>query len=127
MIKMNNSTTNILLWAPRILCILFALFTVIFAFDVFGEGYGFWQTLLALVMHLIPTGIIVLVLIISWRWEWVGGVVFAVLPIVYVYWAWGRFPVLTYLIMCTPMVLMSVLFFVNWKIKTGLHSRQNVA
>ena len=124
---MNKSINKILFWSPRILCILFALFTTIFAFDVFGEGNGFWKTLLALVMHLIPTGVIVLALIISWRWEWIGGIIFIALPIFYVYWAWGRFPVSVYFIMCAPMVMISILFFINWKIKTDLQKKQNVA
>jgi hypothetical protein len=39
---------RILLWTPRVLSLLFALFVSLFALDVFGQGYGFWQTTLAL-------------------------------------------------------------------------------
>ena len=62
----------ILHWTPRILALLFAVFLSLFALDVFGEGYGFWKTILALVMHLIPTGIVLAVLAVSWRWQWLG-------------------------------------------------------
>ena len=62
---MNKSINKILFWAPRILCIIFALFTAIFAIDVFNENYSFWKTILAFVMHLIPSGIIVLVLFLG--------------------------------------------------------------
>lgn len=119
---MNKTTKQLLFWSPRVICILFALFTTIFAFDVFGEGYGFWKTLLALTMHLIPTGIIVVALIISWRWEWIGGVIFITLAIVYVFFGWGRFPLSVYFVMCGPMVLMSILFFINWKYKAELRA-----
>jgi peptidoglycan/LPS O-acetylase OafA/YrhL len=47
-----------LLWISRILGILFALLISFFAFDVFGQGTGFWKTL-----HYIPlflTGILFL-------------------------------------------------------------------
>lgn len=119
---MNNTTKKILFWSPRALCILFALFTTIFAFDVFGAGYDFWQTLLALAMHLIPTGIIVLFLVISWRWEWIGGILFLALAVFYVIWAWGRFPLSVYFLMSGPMIIISILFFTNWKYRTEIQT-----
>jgi hypothetical protein len=111
---MKRSVKRLLFWAPRILCILFAVFVSLFALDVFGEGYGFWETILALLMHLIPTGIIVVVLVISWRWEWVGGVLFTVLGALYLVMAWGKFHWSVYLTMSGPLFLVGVLFLINW-------------
>src|SRR5512136_208534 len=37
-----------LYWAPRVLCIVMAMFISLFALDVFGSGQGFWWTTLAL-------------------------------------------------------------------------------
>jgi hypothetical protein len=54
------------------LSILFAAFITVFALDVFSEHYGFWETLFALAIHLIPAGLIVVGLAVSWRWELVG-------------------------------------------------------
>ncbi len=118
---MDKKSKQILFWAPRILCIVFILFTSIFSFDVFNEGYGFWETILALLMHLIPTFILIVVLIISWKWEWIGGIIFLILAAVYISLTWGRFPFTNYVIMCSPMVLISVLFFLNWKYKKKLN------
>ena len=81
---MTNGRKKLLFWTPRIICIVFALFTSVFAFDVFSEGRGFWETILALVMHLVPTAVILLVLAISWRWEWIGGLLFIALGGFYV-------------------------------------------
>jgi hypothetical protein len=69
---MKTKMTPTLYWVPRILGILFAIFISIFALDVFMEGYGFWETVVALVMHLVPTAIIFIVLLIAWRWERLG-------------------------------------------------------
>jgi len=69
---MNASARRVLFWTPRILCILFAVFLSVFSLDVFSEGYGFWQTIGALLLHLVPTFIVVFALLIGWRWEWVG-------------------------------------------------------
>jgi hypothetical protein len=120
---MNKTTKQILFWSPRALCILFALFVSIFALDVFREGYDFGRTLLALAMHLIPTVIVVLFLIIAWRWEWIGGIVFLVLAVFYIIWAWGRFPLSVYFVISGPMIIISILFFLNWKYRTEIKNK----
>jgi hypothetical protein len=111
---MKDVSGKILFWSPRILTILFALFISIFALDVLEEGLGFFRTLLAFMIHLIPSSIIIIVLIISWRKEWIGGVVFAAFTIFYIYLTRGRFPISVYFVICVPMVLISILFFINW-------------
>jgi hypothetical protein len=120
---MNKTTKQILFWSPRALSILFAIFISTFALDVFGEGYDFWKTLLALAMHLIPTGIVVLFLVIAWRWEWIGGILFLIPAVFYVIWAWGRFALSVYFLIAGPMVIVSILFFVNWKYRTEIQTK----
>jgi hypothetical protein len=73
---MSRNLGRLLFWSPRVLTIAFAIFLCLFALDVFKEGHGFWQTAMALMVHLIPAAIIVAVLIVAWRWEWVGAVLF---------------------------------------------------
>jgi len=51
---MKKKTKKALYWAPRIIAILFIVFISLFALDVFIEGYGFWETIVALFMHLVP-------------------------------------------------------------------------
>jgi hypothetical protein len=120
---MNKTTKRVLFWTPRIVCILFAIFISLFAVDVFSAGYSLPKTILALLMHLIPTGLIVIVLIISWRWEWVGGIVFIALAAFYLAWQWGRFPWITYLTISGPLFLVGVLFLINWVHRTELRTR----
>ena len=120
---MNTTTKRVLFWSPRILCILFAVFVSLFALDVFSEGYGFWETLLALVMHLVPTYVVCIALVIAWRWEWVGAILFTGLGVFYVVWTWGQFPWVTYLLMSGPLLLVGVLFGVNWVYRTELRTR----
>ena len=116
---MKNSGKQLLFWTPRILCILFALFVSLFALDVFNEGYSFWKTALALLMHLIPTGVILVVLAISWRWEWVGGVLYPACGLFYIVMFWGRFNWAAYVLLSGPMFLVGILFFINWYYKAG--------
>ena len=42
------------------------MFLSLFALDVFGKGYGFWKTVPALAIHLVPVYIVVAVLAIAW-------------------------------------------------------------
>ena len=120
---MNKTTKRLLFWTPRVVCILFAVFISLFALDVFSAGYSVPKTILALLMHLIPTGIIVIVLIISWRWEWVGAILFSALAALYVVWFWGRFPLLTYFCISGPLVLLGFLFMFNWIYRAQLRTR----
>lgn len=120
---MNVGMKRVLFWTPRALGVLFAIFMSVFALDVFGEGYGQWQAIAALLLHLIPTFVVVIGLIIAWRWEWVGAILFNALAASYVAWAWGRFPLGAYLSISGPLVLIGVLFLLNWTYRAQLRAR----
>jgi hypothetical protein len=111
---MNKSIKRVVFWTPRILCILFAMFLSLFALDVFSEGHGYWETILALLIHLVPVYIIVILLVIAWRWEWVGAIMFNALAVLYVIWGWGHFHWSVYVGMSGPLILVGVLFLINW-------------
>jgi len=67
---------KVLHWLPRIICILAILFVSLFAGDAFEHGETIWQKLGAFFMHLIPSFILLSILIIAWKWEFVGGIIF---------------------------------------------------
>jgi hypothetical protein len=113
---------QLLYWSPRALCIVFALFLSMFAMDVFQEGQGVWQIMLALFMHLIPTFLLLVLLAVSWRREWIAGALLPLLGVLYVAWAWNRpFASLsTFLLMAGPLVLTGALFLLNWSYRKQL-------
>jgi hypothetical protein len=117
---MSRSAKRLLFWAPRILCLLFAAFISLFALDVFGEGYGFWETLVALFMHLVPTAIVLVALAIAWRWEWVGAVLFVALGVGYIVMAWGRLHWTAFVFIPGPLFVVGVLFLLNWLYRAQL-------
>lgn len=120
---MNTTTNRCLYWTPRILCILFAGFLAVFALDVFEMQLGFWQTALALLMHLIPTGLILLGLIIVWRREWIGAVLFPLLAALHLWSMWGRLDWSAYALIEGPLVLLGILFWLNWRNRLTLSPR----
>ena len=68
-------------WLPRIVCILAILFVSLFALDAFAPGRTFWQQLGAFLVHLIPSYILLVSLVIAWKWECIGGIIFLVIGI----------------------------------------------
>jgi hypothetical protein len=101
------------------MAILFALFLSMFALDVFGEGYSFWETILALFMHLIPVYILVIALALAWRWEWVGALIFLGFSVLYLITAGGQHWS-AYLVVAGPPLLIGLLFLFNWFYKPKL-------
>ena len=71
-----KKTISIIHWLPRIICILAILFISLFAADSFEGDESIWQKLLEFIIHLVPSFILVALLIIAWRWEFVGGIIF---------------------------------------------------
>ena len=99
---MKQPVRRLLYWLPRVLGILFAVFLSLFALDVFGEGYSFWETVWALLMHLIPTAIVVLILVLAWRRAWIGGVLFPLLGVLYIVAFWNPSHWPAYLMLSGP-------------------------
>jgi len=53
--------------------------------DVFDGKLDFWQTLFGLFIHNIPALVLLLVIIISWKYEIVGGIVFILAGLLYIW------------------------------------------
>jgi hypothetical protein len=117
---MKDRTKRTLFWLPRVLAIVFIVFISLFSLDVFVEGRGFWETLAALVVHLLPTFVLILLLIVAWRREWIGAVLFGLAGVWYTLSIlpqsglspaaklnWG-------MIIAWPAFIIAGLFFFNW-------------
>jgi hypothetical protein len=115
---MNTNTKRVLYWIPRVLTILFALFISIFALDVFGEGYNVGETILALLIHLVPTFIVIIALVIAWRWERIGAILFITLAILF----WGMSRGEGWII-AVPLFLLGVLFLFDWMYRAQLKTQ----
>ena len=70
-------SVKVIHWLPRIICILAIAFISLFAGDAFEHGDTIWEKLGSFLMHLIPSFILTIVLIIAWKWELIGGLIFA--------------------------------------------------
>ena len=87
---MNMRLGKLLLWSPRILGVLVCLFLSLFALDAFGGGKTFIQALPDFGIHVAPMLVLLAVVAVSWRWAWVGGLVFTGLAVAYACFAFNH-------------------------------------
>jgi len=96
-----------------------------FSLDVFEPGLSVKEIAIGLFMHNIPTLILLIVTIISWKYEIVGGIVFILAGLLYIImliinsfeWymlAWS-------LQIAGPAFLIGILFILNWKKKRSFN------
>ena len=90
--------------------VFFARFLSVFSLDVFNEHLGWLQTLGALVIHLIPVWILLLLAWASYRFPWVGAVAFTALAVAYILISEFRFNIQTYLLISGPLFLLGLLY-----------------
>lgn len=73
--------TKAFFWIPRILAIIAILFMVMFSFDAFSGNESPGRKILGFLMHNIPAFILTGILVIAWKWEVIGGVLFIIAAI----------------------------------------------
>jgi hypothetical protein len=126
---MKKITKRAMFWAPRIISMALILFLSLFALDVFNDRLGFWQTAVALLMHLLfPVFFLIAILIMAWHWEWIGAVLYAAAGLLYV-WTVTASHTLSPLvrlgriaIISGPAFVISALFLYNWVKRSELRS-----
>ena len=118
---MTKRSDKLLLWSPRILGILVCLFVGMFALDAFESGKTVMQALPDFAIHVVPSLILLAVVGVSWRWKWVGGLVFTGLAAGYAYIA--RSHVSWIPVIAGPLLIVGVLFFLSWFHQKGPRGR----
>lgn len=113
-------------WIPRILSILFICFLMLFSLDVFEPGLTSKEIALGLLMHNIPSVILIVLLIVAWRYEIVGAISFFGAGILYITMVslsafnhgleW-HLALLWSINIALPAIIIGVLFLVSWKIR----------
>jgi len=110
---MKKPVKQTLYWTPRIAAIIFVLFISLFALDIFEMNLGFWGTIVGLFMHLIPSILLAIAIVLAWRWEWIGAAAFAGWAVYYVAafrgFDWGIYAMIAGI----PLVI-AILFLVDW-------------
>jgi len=74
-----KTNINVIHWLPRIICILAILFVSLFALDAFAPEKTFLQQMGDFLIHLVPSLILIALLILAWKKELIGGIIFMLL------------------------------------------------
>lgn len=115
---MKTKAAAFIYWTPRILSIVFILFLSMFSLDVFSPELSIGQIILGLFLHNIPSLVLLVVLLISWKREIVGAIVFILFGIGYILLTARSAPWYLALpwsmIIAGPSFLIGGLFLANW-------------
>ena len=109
---MTSRSGKLLQWSPRILGILVCLFLALFSLDAFGPGKTFAQAIADFFIHLTPVLILLAVVVVAWRWELVGALVFTGVAMAYAYIARTHLSWIP--IIAGPLLIVGILFFWSW-------------
>jgi hypothetical protein len=72
---------KVLYWFPRILAILAIIFMMMFALDSLGGDVTLGKKILGFLAHNIPAFVLIIVLIVAWKYEIIGGAIFILLSV----------------------------------------------
>ena len=119
---MTNRKLKILFWIPRALCILGILFISLFALDAFEGDAPLKNKLIGFTIHLIPSFALIAILLIAWKWEKIGGLIFIILGVFFSFYlfkfnyrmnqsVWISLSVIASI--CFPFIISGVLFIIH--------------
>jgi hypothetical protein len=107
---------KIIHWAPRIAAILIIIFVTLFSFDVFGGDASLLEQLGGFIMHNIPSIVLIVLLIFSWKRPVVGFVAFLAAAVLFViFFVRSIFALSNLVLFVLPLLLVAFLFYVDWK------------
>ena len=108
---------QILKWIPRIIIIAFIGFISLFALDEWGNWLG-------MLIHLIPSFILIGFLILAWKKPKIGGIAFLVISLIFTLFFDVYEEPMALLIITAPLILISILFILSDKKKKSFFRKK---
>jgi hypothetical protein len=103
---------RVLLWSPRLLGFGVALYLGMFALDAFVGEKPIADKITDFLVHLAPSFLILLTVLLSWRRFWIGALVFTGLAVYYALTTLHRMDWV--LAISTPLIGIGLLYGLNW-------------
>lgn len=113
---LDERLAKLVLWSPRIAAMLLIFFVSLFALDVFSPEYTLAEMLVGFLMHMLPSIAMIILLVLAWRWAWVGFFAFLAAALYFMRFALGDLgqAMGSFLLFSGPMLLIAILFGVSW-------------
>ena len=109
----SGSLNNVLLWGPRALGMLVAAYFSLFALDAFTGEKDVLHAIPDYLVHAAPAFFILLVVIISWRRQWIAGIFFIALALYYALTTLHRMDWV--LAISGPLLFIGLFYLLSWK------------
>ncbi|MDP2423215.1 MAG: hypothetical protein U1C46_03460 [Bacteroidales bacterium] len=104
---------KIIKWAPRVLAILAILFMMLFSLDCFDGQPVIGKQILCFLIHNISALIVIVVLIVAWKRELAGGILFLLAALAGSVYFRGFSGNSGVLIIMAPLALAGILFIIH--------------
>ena len=101
--------------AATILGVLYAVALLVFAADVFNDEQNITQTFYDLLLHLIPTAVILLIVVVAYNRSLIGAIIFLVLGLMYIITGWANLHWTAHVLIAGPLLVLSALYITAWK------------
>jgi hypothetical protein len=95
--------------------IFYALALLIFAGDVFNKDQSTTQTILDLLLHFIPTAIVLFLVVIAHQRPLVGSIIFAINGLVYIITGWANLHWTAHVVIAGPLLVLSMIYIMAYK------------
>jgi hypothetical protein len=102
-----------MLWSARLLGVGIGLFLAMFALDAWEAGAPISQKLTGLLVHLLPSALVLSIVVLSWNRPWIGGIAFVLLAAAYA--ATVGFRLDWMLAISGPLLIAGGLFLWSWR------------
>ena len=99
-------------WSPRVVTFLFIAFLSLFSLDVFTEGWGFGEALLAFFIHNIPSLILGGILWAAWKRPIIGSYAYIGIAIIFSLW-FDAFEGGGWMYLTLPPLVIAILYYLG--------------
>ena len=106
-------SAQLAVWSPRVLGIAMAAFLGLFALDAFQEGQPLAAAAAAFALHLVPALVVLALVAVAWKREWIGAMGFVGLAVLYAASVGGRLDWV--LAISGPLLIVGGLFLWSWR------------
>ncbi len=111
---------KIVTWTPRILSILVISLLFLLSFDMLLDEFTAWEKILGVLIQNVPTVVFGVILYLSWKRPWVGGIYYLAAGVFYL-WLMRNSDdslmeaLLSSLGLAIPVFVTGILFILDWK------------
>jgi len=119
-----HSSELFLLWTTRILAIFFTVFLGIFALDSFNPAFPVSTQIAAFLIHLMPNYLLLAALILAWKKEVYGGLLFIAIGMFFTLFFQTYLMIPNFMLVSFPVFIIGVLFLIHHFLsKKGIHTK----